>query len=338
MLSRVQVLVAPQTVAHQALLSMDFSRQEYWSGLPFSPPRDLPNPGINAGTSPMFLALAGKFFTTSATWDAQVNDITIHPLIQVKTSRLSVPLPFPQFQASVTPPSALLDQLSKQFPYVQQLSLQITLPTTVVKEPTFLLNVYLLGCTRSQLQHVGSSIIFASFLIFIAACGIFQSQPAGSSSLTRDQTQAPCIGNRESQPLDHQEVPVFPSLHRNEHACSDASAVTDTVALWTVCSLPGSSVHGILQVRILQCVAVAFSRESSDPGIEPTSLTSPALQADSFTAEPPGKPRNGHIAPLFKNRCWLLVYHKTKSRYAGMANKIFHILAQTNFSSPTLCP
>ena len=88
---------------------MDFSRQEYWRGLPFSPPRDLPNPGINPGTSPMFPALAGKFFTTSATWDAQVNDITIHPLIQVKTSRLSVPLPFPQFQASVTPPSALLD-------------------------------------------------------------------------------------------------------------------------------------------------------------------------------------------------------------------------------------
>ena len=46
MLSHVQVFVAPWTVAHQALLSMDFSRQEYWNGLPFPPPRDLPNPGI----------------------------------------------------------------------------------------------------------------------------------------------------------------------------------------------------------------------------------------------------------------------------------------------------
>ena len=42
------------------------SRQEYWSGLPCSPPGDLPNPGIK----PTSLALAGKFFTTSATWEA----------------------------------------------------------------------------------------------------------------------------------------------------------------------------------------------------------------------------------------------------------------------------
>ena len=39
-------LVTPWTVAHQALLSMEFSRQEYWSGLPFPPPGDLPDPGI----------------------------------------------------------------------------------------------------------------------------------------------------------------------------------------------------------------------------------------------------------------------------------------------------
>ena len=59
----------PWTVAHQAPLSMGFSRQEYWSGLPFTPPRGFLDPGIK----PMSLAspaLAGKFFTTSATWDA----------------------------------------------------------------------------------------------------------------------------------------------------------------------------------------------------------------------------------------------------------------------------
>ena len=39
-------LVAPWTVAHQAPLSMGFSRQEYWSGLPFPSPEDLPDPGI----------------------------------------------------------------------------------------------------------------------------------------------------------------------------------------------------------------------------------------------------------------------------------------------------
>ena len=39
--------VAPQTVAHQAPLSMGLSRQEYWGGLPFPPPKDLPNQGSN---------------------------------------------------------------------------------------------------------------------------------------------------------------------------------------------------------------------------------------------------------------------------------------------------
>ena len=42
--------MTPQTVTHQALLSVEFSRQEYWSGLPFPPPGDLPNPGIEAGS------------------------------------------------------------------------------------------------------------------------------------------------------------------------------------------------------------------------------------------------------------------------------------------------
>ena len=56
----------PQTVAHQAPLSMEFSRQENWSGLPFPSPGDLPNPGIEPAplASP---ALAGRFFTTSTT-------------------------------------------------------------------------------------------------------------------------------------------------------------------------------------------------------------------------------------------------------------------------------
>ena len=44
--SDVWLFVTPWTVAHQLPLSMGFSRQEYWSGLPYSPPGDLPNPGI----------------------------------------------------------------------------------------------------------------------------------------------------------------------------------------------------------------------------------------------------------------------------------------------------
>ena len=60
--------VTTWTVARQAPLSMGFSRQEYWSGLPCSPPGDLPNPGIK---SKSLMSPAHKwFFTTSATWEA----------------------------------------------------------------------------------------------------------------------------------------------------------------------------------------------------------------------------------------------------------------------------
>ena len=57
-LSHVQLFATPWTVAFQATLSMGFSRQEYWSGLPFPSPRDLPNPGVEpiAGRSPALQA------------------------------------------------------------------------------------------------------------------------------------------------------------------------------------------------------------------------------------------------------------------------------------------
>ena len=55
LLGRVQLSATPWTVAHQALLSMGFSRQESWSGLPFPSPRDLPNLGIEP-TSPALQA------------------------------------------------------------------------------------------------------------------------------------------------------------------------------------------------------------------------------------------------------------------------------------------
>ena len=52
------------------------------------------------------------------------------------------------------------------------------------------------------------------------------------------------------------------------------------------CSLPDFSVHGLFQARILEWVIISFSRDLSDPGIEPGS---PALEADALTSEPPGK-------------------------------------------------
>ena len=63
------LFATPLTVAHQASLSMGFSRQEYWSGLPCSPPRDLPNSGIEPECL-MSAALADEFLTTGATWES----------------------------------------------------------------------------------------------------------------------------------------------------------------------------------------------------------------------------------------------------------------------------
>ena len=71
------------TVAHQAPLSMRFSRQEYWSGLSFSPPGDLPHSRIK----PKPPALAGGFFTTELPGKSQrkveqsKNDWYVHPTI-----------------------------------------------------------------------------------------------------------------------------------------------------------------------------------------------------------------------------------------------------------------
>ena len=63
LLSHVQLFVTPRIVAHQIPLSMGFSRQEYWSGLPFPSPGDLPDSGIQ-------LCTAGRFFTVWATREA----------------------------------------------------------------------------------------------------------------------------------------------------------------------------------------------------------------------------------------------------------------------------
>ena len=85
------ILHNPMDLAYQAPLSTGFSRQEYWSELPFPPPGDLPDPGIEL-MSLRSLALAGKLFTTSATWEAHNRNTEVYiylPLFDVG------PLPFP---------------------------------------------------------------------------------------------------------------------------------------------------------------------------------------------------------------------------------------------------
>ena len=70
---------------------MGFSRQEYWSGLPFPPPGDLPDPGIEPGLLHL-LTLAGRFFTTSTTREALVGFLDINLAEETGPYRLLVSL------------------------------------------------------------------------------------------------------------------------------------------------------------------------------------------------------------------------------------------------------
>ena len=80
-------------------------------------------------------------------------------------------------------------------------------------------------------------------------------------------------------------------------------AVLVVKSCWTLCDSmdytpPGSSVHGILQARILECVALRqgiFPTQGSNPGLQPRSST---LRADSLLSEPPRKPKNTGMGSL----------------------------------------
>ena len=73
------VSVTTWTVVHQAPLSLEFSKQEYWSGEPFPSPRDLPDPGIESGS----LCIAGRFFSCLS---YQGNP----PMLCIKTMKIKI--------------------------------------------------------------------------------------------------------------------------------------------------------------------------------------------------------------------------------------------------------
>ena len=73
-LNHVRLFVTPRTVAYQVLPSMGFSRQEYWRGLPFPSPEDLPDPGIEPG-SPALKANALL---------SDPMDYTVHGILQAR--------------------------------------------------------------------------------------------------------------------------------------------------------------------------------------------------------------------------------------------------------------
>ena len=99
------------------------------------------------------------------------------------------------------------------------------------------------------------------------------------------------------------------------------------------CILPGSPVHGILQPRILEWVAIPFYRGSSQP-------RSPALQADSLTSEPREKPQNrmyldiivalqGGTCAIIQTECYVFISDES----ANMSALLNHWRAQVNDQS-----
>ena len=101
LLSRVRLFVAPWSVAHQAPLSMGFSRQECWHGLPCPPP-PFPDRGIDPA-SLMSPALAGRFFTTSAPWEAsQLALCAGKEQSVVSQDSVKMPSPFPVADVSTS--------------------------------------------------------------------------------------------------------------------------------------------------------------------------------------------------------------------------------------------
>ena len=119
--------------------------------------------------------------------------------------------------------------------------------------------------------HVGFS---------IGACGIFSGK--GSNWY-------PCIAR---QILNHWTT-------RKKERKKERKKVKSAQSYSTLCDPVNYTVHGILQARILDCVAFSFSRDLPNPGIEPRS---PELQEDSLPAEPSGKPldHQGSLIISFK--------------------------------------
>ena len=85
MLSRVQLFANPWTVAHQTSLSMGLPREEHLGGLPFTPPGELPDPGIE----PESPALAGRFLTTASPGKPEVHSYP--DIIKLKQNNLCFP-------------------------------------------------------------------------------------------------------------------------------------------------------------------------------------------------------------------------------------------------------
>ena len=108
--------------------------------------------------------------------------------------------------------------------------------------------------------------------------------------------------------------------------------MSNSATSWTVCSPLGSSVHGFLQARILEWVAIPFSRESSQPRDH-------ALQSDSLPSEPPGKPIYDKAYGQYNTQWWkaesLPVKIWRKTRMPTLTTSMQHSTWSPSYSHKT---
>ena len=120
---------------------------------------------------------------------------------------------------------------------------------------------------------------------------------------------------------------TYTYTHTHTYRCVPVKSLQSCLILWDLMdySPPDFSVHGILQARILEWVAIFSSRGSSDPGMEPTSLVSPALVGRFFTTESPGKCTERRDAAVIKGSQWILkAQEKNKRSMCGQRLCNYH--------------
>ena len=206
---------------------MEFSRQEYWSGLPFSSPGDLPNPGIEA-RSPILQAYSLPSKPPGKPID--------HICVVYFWALYSVPL--------------IYESVFKPIPYY------FDYYSFVINFEIRKHNAFSFVLSQDCFGYLGS---------FVCLC-------------------------------------VCVCVHG--HVCMHVQSCL-TLCDSKDCSSPGSSVHGIFQVRILEHVSISYSRGFSQPRDQTHIFCSPALAGGFFTTVPPGNPES-FVVPFRFQDCLFL--------------------------------
>ena len=253
-LHRVLLFATPWTVTHKASLSMECSRQEYWSGLLFSPPGDLPDPEIQP-TSPVSPALAGGFFAYWAVGNAYCGDLCLGDKILDSGGKSEKDTWLARW-GSV----AVFVPLRPERMCFMYLSASLLRHVRVTSWFTAQIHPAL-NCPTPFCVCVGDW----WYLIEDRCSEYFSGRKAGSFE-PQDWKQARFCWWKDWKSAYQMVWEGKTEFHFRLWKCElkvaqSCPTLSDPVDY----SPPGSSVHGILQARILDWVAIPFSRGSSWP-------------------------------------------------------------------------